>query len=1091
MAKNWLCLYEQLHYCMYDRCGTRVWSSRVCMKILFLAADPSNAERGMCDLEMREIESALRHCPHSDSVTIIKGAAVRPKDLISLLLRHQPEVVHLSGHGTDSEVLLVDDDGHAKPVSKRALSDTFRALNDRIRLIFLNTCFSAQQLAELHEYLDFVIAMSQEIDAEAAIRFSSSFYEAIAYGRSIQNSFDTAKAALALQGDRNESVPRLLSRRGINPEKVSLFGSERRTPVVPEPRRQSVESVRYLGSVSQREPPIGQYNRPEEMLVAYARWARKNFEKIDMAGLGGGHLSLSLGDVSVPLRFHTRHRDSDGLRAGSRIDRDRQSEVDLLAAFNHSSPKRHLFILGPPGAGKTTALKRLLLATLDSNGHDYFDGSQIGLSNLVVPVFLRLRHLTPSDLRRSLGDLIDAQLITADGPPVSPGFGQWLWQRGQVLLLLDGLDEVVHPTTRAAVCEYIEREVALAEREHNTPGIHVVVSCRYAGVSGLVGFGHAFACLDILPLDDQEITRLATRWFVAAERAMALMNREDVEAAVTRGHARGLRLAEKLASQQHSSRRIKELVANPLLLTLLCVVVFDGRQIPDQRVDFFHDCLRTLLGRWTHGFTDEPRKPLLSFKDALMLLQPAAWALHLNQRKYDLDREELRQIIKPSLERLELKLRQPLTLGQVIDWLCRDCGVLKEYAPGEYGFLHLSLQEYLAAMHAAIYIDIGLTTLARNFADPWWREVILLFVALSEHRWFAQLARRVVATDKLLLCEELLRNCMEEAYAPDTDPFVEIVQSKDESSERRTAAMRIVLYQADERVRSVAIQILANEPKSSSLHALAAHIESRDKLSHQANEGHAFADETTGIRFLWIPGGRFRMGIEQPLQLWQWDEWAQPPHWVQVSSYWLAETPVTNQQYEIFVKATKHKEPEYWRDRRFNAADQPVVGVSWLDADKFCRWLKEVSGCNVVLPTEAQWEFAARGPASWLYPWGEKEPDETLAYYGKDYFEDQPLPVGSLPAGCGLFGTLDQAGNVLEWCRDVFDESAYKARGELTVDPCITRTDNPAYVTARAVRGGSFNERAQNLRAAYRLGDRMDVANYDLGFRIAILTRNG
>ncbi len=189
----------------------------------------------------------------------------------------------------------------------------------------------------------------------------------------------------------------------------------------------------------------------------------------------------------------------------------------------------------------------------------------------------------------------------------------------------------------------------------------------------------------------------------------------------------------------------------------------------------------------------------------------------------------------------------------------------------------------------------------------------------------------------------------------------------------------------------------------------------------------SFVEERTGMRFLWVPGGRFWMGsgVEEGDA---YDD-EKPRHLAEVSGYWLAETPVTNGQYEVFLRARGGmEEPKMWRDRRYNQAEQPVVGVSWLEAREFCGWLSEVSGKKMELPTEGQWERAARGDDGRKYPWGGEEPDGTRADYGKGV-EDGPLSVGSFPAGKGPYGHMDLAGNVWEWCRDAWDENAYKKRG--------------------------------------------------------------
>jgi formylglycine-generating enzyme required for sulfatase activity len=128
----------------------------------------------------------------------------------------------------------------------------------------------------------------------------------------------------------------------------------------------------------------------------------------------------------------------------------------------------------------------------------------------------------------------------------------------------------------------------------------------------------------------------------------------------------------------------------------------------------------------------------------------------------------------------------------------------------------------------------------------------------------------------------------------------------------------------------------------------------------------------------------------------------------------LAETPVTNRHYGLFLETTSHNEPEYWRDRSFSDPEQPVVGVSWDDGQAFCAWLAKLSGLALTLPSEAQWEFAGRGDDGRTYPWADEDPNPERACYGQDWQQGKPSPVGSHQAGRGPFGTLDQAGNVSE-----------------------------------------------------------------------------
>jgi serine/threonine-protein kinase len=224
------------------------------------------------------------------------------------------------------------------------------------------------------------------------------------------------------------------------------------------------------------------------------------------------------------------------------------------------------------------------------------------------------------------------------------------------------------------------------------------------------------------------------------------------------------------------------------------------------------------------------------------------------------------------------------------------------------------------------------------------------------------------------------------------------------------------------------------------------------------------------MAFVRIPSGRFEMGGSG-----EYD--GKPAHGVRLSSFWLAETPVTNRQYGLFLEQNKSDEPGYWRDERFSDPEQPVVGVSWHDAVRFCEWLSEQGGGGFRLPSEAQWEYAARGTDGRIYPWGDEEPDDKRACFATG----KPAAVGSFPGGRGPFGTLDQAGNVWEWCLDVWDEKAYEKRaGSEPVDLLVTKGDEQR----RVLRGGAWSDAAVALRAAVRLWLPASYRDVDVGFRV-------
>jgi formylglycine-generating enzyme required for sulfatase activity len=231
--------------------------------------------------------------------------------------------------------------------------------------------------------------------------------------------------------------------------------------------------------------------------------------------------------------------------------------------------------------------------------------------------------------------------------------------------------------------------------------------------------------------------------------------------------------------------------------------------------------------------------------------------------------------------------------------------------------------------------------------------------------------------------------------------------------------------------------------------------------------------EKTGMVLVYVPGGESLLGAED-----FGGNACQPVHRVVLSPFWIGKYPVTNEQYAKYLAANSMvREPMYWQDQRFKAPQQPVVGVSWEEADLFCEW------AGLALPSEAQWEAAARGTDQRKYPWGNKDPSPERANY--DQRHGRTTPVGTYPLGAGPLGTLDQAGNVWEWCADVWDPQAYRRRGDQSVDPVSTQGDT----ALRSLRGGSWLDIAGLLSAAWRFRFSAADRSRHIGFRCVLLSR--
>ncbi len=218
-----------------------------------------------------------------------------------------------------------------------------------------------------------------------------------------------------------------------------------------------------------------------------------------------------------------------------------------------------------------------------------------------------------------------------------------------------------------------------------------------------------------------------------------------------------------------------------------------------------------------------------------------------------------------------------------------------------------------------------------------------------------------------------------------------------------------------------------------------------------------------------IPAGSFLMGCETG------QENERPVHRVWVSEFELAATQVTNREFARYLEATAAPAPLHWKDPQFMHPEQPVVAVSWFEAGGYCEWLTRRTGRHYRLPSEAEWERAARGGREGaLYPWGDEPPQDRPGY--AERWLRGPEPVGrQAPNDFGLYGICD---NVHEWCSDWFDAGYYAAAPER--DP-----RGPQTGSRRSSRGGSWRHHVKVSRCAARSSIPPHFQYADYGFRVA------
>jgi formylglycine-generating enzyme required for sulfatase activity len=234
-----------------------------------------------------------------------------------------------------------------------------------------------------------------------------------------------------------------------------------------------------------------------------------------------------------------------------------------------------------------------------------------------------------------------------------------------------------------------------------------------------------------------------------------------------------------------------------------------------------------------------------------------------------------------------------------------------------------------------------------------------------------------------------------------------------------------------------------------------------------------------------VPAGAFPMGSSEGAGV---PEYETPQHEVTLPDYRIAKFPTTNREYAEFIRRNRHHPPNkpHWSDRRPppDRLDHPVTGVSWLDATAYCRWLSEKTRRRYRLPTEAEWEKAARGTSGRRYPWGD-DPDENRCQVGVA----GTAPVTAHPAGMSQYGCQDMLGNAQEWTNTIWGSEADRPEFTYPYRPDDGR-EEPAAPTAsrlfRVHRGGSYRDSIGSLRCTARAASTSETPARWRGFRVVM-----
>ena len=722
---------------------------------------------------------------------------------------------------------------------------------------------------------------------------------------------------------------------------------------------------------------------------------------------------------------------------------------------------KRMVVLGDPGSGKTTLLRYLtLLYARDQAERTRQVQDKLGLADSdALPIFLPLRQIgrflaerhPKEDGTEGHALLLQflAQMLANERIEVPTAFfDEWL-NSGRAAILLDGLDEVADPALRRRVSRLVDAFT------------RAYPDCRYVVTSRIVGYTEAsqltegYATTTVRDFTLDEVGLFLSQWHRLV--AIGQMGPGDPAEAFAASQSR------QLLDAIEANDRVRELAINPLMLTVIALIHRDRVKLPDRRAELYQEAVDVLLGKWDEARGVQESLILnnrpFDISDRRLVLQQVALAMH-EQAIKEIDAGPLRNLLAQQLRESVTDAREvDATVSRFLSVIEERTGLLIARAEGTYAFSHLTFQEYLAALAIAgrdDYVDYTL----RRTADEWWREVILLEAGYLSTQSKEKTTRliRAIANAKtepapyhnLVLAAESVRDAGANRIVGDleTELKMRLQRELDAPVARgRFASMQTFFTRG-------------MSPEAATKQRIAA-AEALGKIG-----GSQFWTLPHGEPdWVSIPRGEFTMGE------------AQEAHRVLVEDYAISRVPITNAQYQLFVQATQQHLPKSWNGKRAPRGKEihPVVDVGWHDALAYCLWLSEVIGKVITLPSEAEWEKAARGHEdARTFPWGNTF---DAVRCNVDGAFGGTTPVGIFLNGASPYGCLDMAGNVWEWTRSHYAPYPYQANDG---------RENLEGSDARVVRGGSWDLYHDGARCACRDWNLPDLRLSNFGFRVVL-----
>ena len=825
---------------------------------------------------------------------------------------------------------------------------------------------------------------------------------------------------------------------------------------------------------------------------SYRDWVRRECGGIELLGLRLKQgQSVRIGNVYVPLTTPLREIDGQLAAPGAGGKRRepvaRMGQEETKPALILNLLDRHsLYVSGPPGTGKSTLCRWLAWLLVegamppdeeatDPAEQEVFPARLAGQ----LPVLIRLRDfhgsLTPTrELTAHQLELDLARWLVDRKPGGLTGVAfKARLARGALTLIFDGADEV--PLDR--------RQALLAGLAQALPGWHkaghrILLTSRPYGLeeSDLRRLGLPHAPIEKLSSRFQQ--RLVQRWF------RILADHPESARATAEGLLADLRQREEL----------QPLAENPLLLTAMCIVYGQGKRLPQDKHDLYDRIVDTVL----HNRFPATQVPLVRNRLAVI-----AHGMHTGEGLEEDRPSPAAQTTEGEIDRMlaayqeassytETGFRQ---VSEAREQLLSESGLLLPLEEQRASFYHLSFQEYLAAERIADVEHDRLPTVFRNRSvNPAWRNTLSFLFG-------SQLARSVAperAVKLLLAYLNHLKADAEPCQALLVADGVEILRGRG-----------IALSDAQlQRFRELCL----TEMRGHRIDLHRAHFGAALGRvgDHRFRADAWYLPNEPLLGFVEIPAGPFRMGSDHSSDPQARDEelWPDGAPQAETGRYFIGRFPVTVGQFRAFAEDRSGNagflatDPDALR----GIENYPVTQITWHDAIAYCRWLtrklrawngtpqalKQVldpaspeGGWQINLPSEPEWEKAARGTDGRIYPWGNKFLHHRANVATEEIYA--PSAVGCFPLGTSPLEVEEMSGNVFEWNRSMwkgrYDQLSYGYPYDSTDGR--ERNDMPHQVF-RAVRGGSWFNSASDARCAYRLGFSAQLRDWGIGFRIVL-----